>query len=146
MQVEPAAVLRVRGHHLLCMLGFRGLGYSAEFVANMRAVVGAFGSTPPPTVEVVIEADSVCRACPHLRKGACARGESSEQKVRAKDGAVLSILGIEPGRRMPASDLLALVAEKMEPGTLEALCARCSWWTYGYCAEGLAELRGRHGR
>lgn len=141
MQADPAPALRVRGHHLLCILGFRGLGYSAEFVANMRAVVAAFLSVPAPIVEVVIEPDSVCHACPHLSGDACARRDFSEQRVRAKDEKVLMTLGLEPGCRLPASDLLALVAERVEPRTLESLCAQCSWWSCGYCAAGLAQLR-----
>jgi hypothetical protein len=128
------------------MLGFRGLGYSVEFVANMRAVVDAFLSVPSPIVAVVIEADSICRACPHLSGRACARGNLSEQKVRTKDEKVLMTLGLEPGCRIPAYDLLALVAERVEPRTLESLCTQCNWWPFGYCAEGLAELRGRRGR
>jgi hypothetical protein len=135
--------LSVRGHHLLCMLGFRGLGYSAEFVVSMRAVVDAFLSEPPPTVRVVVDADAICSACPHLKEGACARRDSSEQRVRAKDRAVLDALGVEPGQRLPASELRARVAERVTVATLDSLCARCSWWGHGYCAEGLEKLRQR---
>jgi hypothetical protein len=144
MQAEPSAELRIRGHHLLCMLGFRGLGYSAGFVANMQAVVDAFLSDPPPAVEVVIEADSICRACPHLSEGACARKESSEERVRSKDSAVLGVLGIAAGSRMTASELRARVAGRVSVSTLESLCARCGWWGHGYCAEGLRQLRREH--
>lgn len=141
MPAELAAELRVRGHHLLCMLGFRGLGYSAEFVANMRSVVDAFLGEPSPTVEVVVEADAICSACPHLADGACARRESSAERVRAKDRAVLDVLGIEPGSRLPASELRSHVADRVSVATLEELCARCNWWGHGYCAEGLKSLR-----
>ena len=29
-------MLKIRHHHLLCILGFKGLGYSDEFVENMK--------------------------------------------------------------------------------------------------------------
>ncbi len=137
--------LKVRGHHLLCMFGFRGLGYSAEFVANMRSVVDSFLATPPPDVEVVDGADSICGACPHLADEGCARGESSEERVRAKDRAVLDVLGIEPGSRLSAAELRSRVAKRVSVATLESLCARCSWWDHGYCAKGLEELRASSG-
>ena len=31
--------VRLRGHHLLCLLTYKGLGYSPEFVAGMTARV-----------------------------------------------------------------------------------------------------------
>ncbi len=128
------------------MLGFRGLGYSAEFVANMRSVVDAFFADATPTVEVVVEADAICSACPHLKEDACARRPASEERVSAKDRAVLDVLGIEPGSRLPASELRGRVAERVSVTTLESLCARCGWWGHGYCADGLRDLKaGRHG-
>ena len=33
--------MRIRAHHLLCILGFRGLGYDKRFVQNMERIVSA---------------------------------------------------------------------------------------------------------
>jgi len=141
MPADAPTELRIRGHHLLCMLGFRGLGYSPQFVANMRAVVESYGVQPPPTVEVLAGVDCICRACPHMRQGACARADGSEQRVRARDMAVLRRLGLEAGQRVPASEVRRRIAAGVDVPALGALCADCNWFDYGYCAEGLAELR-----
>ncbi len=138
--------LVLRGHHLLCVLGFRGLGYAPRFVANMNAIVDSYFGEPSPTVRVVASADDICAACPHRVGESCALSESSDECVRAKDEAVLRLLGLEPGARLPASALREQVAESIFPLTLETLCADCRWHARGYCGEGLAALRAHGGR
>jgi hypothetical protein len=136
--------LKVRGHHVLCTLGFRGLGYSAAFVANMRRIVDALLAEPSPTVELVAGPDAVCSACPHLTETGCARKEDAEARIRAKDRAVLAALRAEEGASLAAAELRSRVAQRVSVATLEAFCRRCSWWGYGYCAEGLEALRRTH--
>lgn len=140
--------LKVRAHHLLCMFGFRGLGYSAEFIANTRAVVGAFLSEPGVDVEVVAECDAICSACPHMRADAdggrgCATREGAEAAVRAKDELVLARLGLLAGERRPSASLARLVADRIAPEALCEICGGCRWLPAGYCAAGLARHRER---
>jgi len=129
--------LRIRGHHLLCMFGFRGLGYSPEFVENMQAVVDSLFSPLGVEVEVIAVCDDICRACPHLRHGECGAREGSEVSVRAKDQMVLSRLGLVAGDRAPSALLVQRVIESISSDALADICARCQWQPAGYCQEGL---------
>jgi len=136
--VDAEPRLRLRGHHLLCVFGFRGLGYSPGFVRNMRAVVDAFFGRRGARVEIAAGCDDICAACPHARDGVCARGGES---VDVRDGAVLARLRLAVGDGRPAAGLARVVAARVAPEALGELCAGCEWLTKGYCAEGLRDRR-----
>jgi hypothetical protein len=135
-------IVRLRGHHLLCLLGFRGLGYSPEFVENMTAVhsrvfAGGCG------LEIVAGPDDICSACPRLVDGQCTAVEIS--RVGKKDAAVLALLSLRPGDRIEAREVYRRISEALTAEDLQRICRRCHWRSLGYCAEGLLELR-RKGR
>lgn len=137
----PPAPTRLRGHHFLCLYGFRGLGYSQEFVNNMNAVLQAILREPAQMVQPVDVADDICQACPHLQDGRCAkRGEQSDTRVREHDRTVLRRLGIKPGHALPASQVFAAVERHISAEDLPSLCERCQWLPLGWCQEG---MRGR---
>ncbi len=139
--MQPGTPIRLRAHHLLCVFGFRGLGYSPEFVANMRAVVDALFSEPDAEVELVTGCDDICRACPHAQGGVCRAQPGSEARIRRKDDRVLSKLNMSPGDRRPSALLRAAVAAAVSVSDLEAICAGCTWFGAGYCADGLARVQ-----
>lgn len=133
-------MVRLRGHHLLCLHGFRGLGYSPEFVSNMQRIRHKLIKSPDAEVEVTISPDDICSACPHLEAGCCTRnGEESETRKRRKDADILQRLSLPPGDRLPSAELFALTAERFCDG-IEDLCSSCRWFPLGWCAEG---IRGR---
>jgi len=129
------AVIRLRGHHLLCLHGFRGLGYSPEFISNMQAVKDRLLDAQVE-VEVSISPDDICAACPHLADGGCSKKEDSEARISAKDAEVLRRLSLSPGDRLPEGDLFALVAEQFSAG-ISDLCSSCKWYPLGWCEEGI---------
>lgn len=126
-------IVRLRGHHILCLLGFRGLGYSDEFVENM-ARVHARVFSDKALVEIVAGADSICDACPRLANGKCG-------KARHKDATILSLLSLQPEDRLEPDEIYLRVAEAITPENLSNICARCRWLSLGYCAEGLSGIR-----
>ena len=129
--------LSIRGHHLLCMFGFRGLGYNPRFVANMRRVVEAFFSDSPHEVTVIAECDDICRACPHLVGGVCRKSPGSQHSVAAKDLGVLDHLGLALGTTHAAPALRTLITRTVRPVNLRAMCSGCEWLPTGYCEAGL---------
>ncbi len=138
MSQDPETpVVRLRGHHLLCLHGFRGLGYSAEFRSNMCRVRDRLLGSPDILVEVTASPDDICAACPHLSNERCSkRDEDSESRIHAKDAAILSRLSLSPGDRMPAQDLFALTGDRFGEG-LDEVCSSCRWFPLGWCADGI---------
>jgi len=58
MSWKTCGIVRLRAHHLLCILTFAGKGYSPAFVANMAGVVARIGAGEP--IEVVAGPDDIC--------------------------------------------------------------------------------------
>ena len=130
--------MKLRGHHILCLHGFRGLGYSPEFVSNMWAVRDKLLGSPEMEVEVTTSPDDICSACPHLSAGRCARnGEESETRTGEKDASILRRLALSPGEQIPSRELFLLAADRFAEG-LEDVCSSCQWFPRGWCAEGIS--------
>lgn len=131
--MEP---LRLRGHHLLCLHGFRGFGYSPEFVSNMTAVRDSLIASTRE-IELLDSPDDICRECPHLTGDECSQGNGEFGK-RRMDTAVVRKLGLSPGDRMDSRELFQLVRKRFSTG-LEEICADCQWFAQGWCADGIRD-------
>ena len=130
--------LQLRAHHLLCLHGFRGLGYSPQFVENMWLVKNRIERDSNLLIELTDTPDAICAACPHLVGGLCHRkGSESEARLRSMDREVLNRLGFQPGHRAPCHQLVALVQQRIAPADLTSICAGCQWIELGYCRDGL---------
>ncbi|HZG17463.1 MAG TPA: DUF1284 domain-containing protein [Candidatus Bathyarchaeia archaeon] len=133
----------LRGHHLLCVHGFRGMGYSPAFVEKMRGIVEQIRDKDNDfPIQVVRGFDVTCLVCPHKGAEACEANEGSEEHVQTLDRNVIGHLGLQENQLYQKSELVALTREKVAPDDLDMLCAGCSWLPYGVCKEGIAQLRG----
>jgi hypothetical protein len=137
---DLAHPLKIRSHHLLCVLGFRGLGYSKAFVSNMGRVVGELRSDPRLPITLVVGCDAICVSCPHNKGGKCLKRANSEVDVPAQDLELLERLGLEAGTQMLAGEAWGKVKQTLAPGDLTEICGNCEWLGLGYCAEGLERL------
>src|SRR2546425_9835226 len=103
--VDAHRAVRIRGHTLLCLQGFRGEGYSAGFIDNMAALHRDLNENPDRWVEVVEAPDAFCAACPHLAPAGCSlSGAPSEEGMQAQDRHVLALLGLPPGTRVRSEE------------------------------------------
>ncbi len=140
--------LILRAHHLLCLLGFRGLGYSKAFVDNMRRIAARLRAEPERLLIVQDGPDAICDACPHSSAEGCRRDENTEPDVSActRDRQVLQLLGLVPGAEITVRSVYGRVAERVSPDDMaDRICAACEWKPYGYCEEGLKALKGNRG-
>lgn len=132
-------MLRIRGHHLLCLHGFRGLGYSPEFVDNMRCILDQLQKSSQMKIEVLDSPDDICSKCPHLSDSRCQKdGRDIEVEIGAKDASVLGRLSLNPGTVVTSGELFDLTA-RIFSGGIEALCASCSWYELGWCEAGVKD-------
>ncbi len=135
-------VLRIRGHHLLCILGFRGRGYDRRFVQNMGTLVSTIRQDPDLTFVLTDRCDDICSACPHNTAGRCRKKPQGEDVAQKADRAVLGRLGLAPGERHTARQVYKSVAAKVRPVHVgREFCTACQWRELGFCKEGLRALR-----
>ena len=141
---ERDHVLTLRGHTLLCLQGFRGKGYSKDFIENLAAVQRSLSVDPEQPVEVTDRGDVVCGACPHQAATGCSlNGIGSEDAIRAQDHDVLRRLGLAPGDRVAWETILQRIAGTISGDSLDGICGQCRWLPLGHCREGIDRLRGR---
>ncbi|TMU84933.1 DUF1284 domain-containing protein [Bacillus sp. BHET2] len=134
----------LRGHHLLCTHGFKGMGYSDDFVKVMSDITEELRNAELDfPIQVVQAFDDACQACPHKGKSECEKSEDSNDHVLSLDSRVLHHLGLKNGGIYMKSELINLTAERVKPTDLDHLCEGCSWLQYGVCKEGINKLRGK---
>lgn len=134
-------MIKLRGHHLLCIHGFQGMGYNPFFIEKMQEVSSFMKDenlNGPVQVEATV--DHVCQACPHYAESGCKSAYSAELKIREMDHRVLNHLGLNRGEVYVKNDLIQLTREKVTPEDLDYLCRGCSWLNYGVCKEGIGKL------
>ncbi len=126
-------MIRLRGHHLLCMLTYVGKGYSPAFVENYDAIAGRLSAGEK--ILVVDGPDDVC--APLLRDADCHCHEASVQERDRRALAALSALleiPLETGAtlRLDAARLRRMRAA-FAAGRIRSACAAvghrpaCEW-------------------
>ena len=138
---DLAHSLEIRAHHLLCLLGFRGLGYNLEFVETMGRVAQELHRQSTFPITFLAECDVICASCPHNKGNQCRKRTNSESKMRAKDLEVLQKLGFEVGARVPAVEVWQRLKERLTSQDILKICRHCEWLYLGYCTKGIETLR-----
>ncbi len=134
--------MKLRAHHLLCLFGFQGLGYSGSFVKNFEKTLQQIKNNPQLMIGLVNQPDIICARCPHQKNGACQKdGWVSERQVKNRDNLVIKRLGIKKDKTFCARDIFNLVNQNIFPEDLAEICSGCEWLKYGYCVEGLKKRR-----
>lgn len=128
--------ISLRGHHLFCLLGYRGKGYSDSFCTNMTTVYETLRQQPQTMIEIIEGPDVICAAFPTDQPSHC-----QNPSVYRKDSEILGVLGLTIGSRLRWEELCSLVAKAIEPSDIHRLCYDCPWEPYGLCQEGVAHMR-----
>jgi hypothetical protein len=114
-------VIRLRAHHLLCVLTFVGDGYTPAFVANLDAIVRRLAAGEP--VALVAGPDDICAPLAG-DDDHCTRASVDERDRLATHA--LAALGIGDGSAFDAASL-ARARAAFAAGTIRAACANCPW-------------------
>jgi uncharacterized protein len=126
--MNPVPV-QLRGHHFLCMLTYKGLGYSAEFAANMSGKINAIGQGAP--VQLVKGPDDICagmsKACRNATGHDCSAPDIMGMDAVAQQ-AVEAVLKRDLSIPVPVSSAeLDLLRSAFASGSIRAACFGCSW-------------------
>ena len=119
--------VRLRSHHLLCLLTYVGKGYSAAFIANYDAIAERLGRGED--ILIVSGTDDICQPMLGEVESHCL-GESAagRDELAARDVGKLLARPIRAGARfsLDAATLAGLRAAFSAGVTREA-CQGCEW-------------------
>jgi uncharacterized protein len=126
--------IHLRPHHLLCMLTFKGMGYTPAFVANLEQVVRRL-ATGTETIEIVAGPDDICAPllgqCGGPGEADCHCHRSSvveRDRLATQSIAALLARPLAPGAHLllTPADLDQLRAA-FAAGTIRQACTGCQW-------------------
>jgi hypothetical protein len=121
--------VRLRGHHFLCMLTYKGLGYTPDFVANMTALIADISAGRP--VMLIEGPDDICQGldaegrlvCDHD----CSKAETRDlDHLAVKEVSVLLGHALDAPFRLSAKKVAAMRAA-FAAGSIRSGCAECPW-------------------
>jgi uncharacterized protein len=134
-----AEKIKFRPHHFMCTLGFRGKGYSADFVRNYKKIVQQLNNDDQTQIEVVEFMDSICAPCPNkIDEIIC----KSQDKISRLDAAHAAALSLKVGDVFTWSEAKERIKKHMSIEKFHIACQGCSWKEYGVCQKALEELKG----
>jgi len=117
--------VRLRPHHLLCMLTYAGKGYSPAFTANMSAVVGRIAGGEP--IEIVTGPDDICAPLLSERDPHCHR-ESVKARDRRAAAAVERLFGNgQSNHTVLTHSHIEGLRQAFTRGDIRSACRGCEW-------------------
>ena len=120
--------IRVRPHHLLCMLTFVGKGYTPAFIENFEEIARRIAAGNEK-VEVVEGPDDICSAYLTDKNCHCHNASVAERDRLAKE-ALANLLQqpVQPGQAvLLTSDTLHKMRTAFVAGTIRTACNGCQW-------------------
>ncbi|PHS33653.1 MAG: hypothetical protein COA82_08350 [Alkaliphilus sp.] len=136
MKNQKNKIMKIRGHHLLCMQSFKGFGYNQTFVDNMYKVIGAIKNNDNLFLHIVAECDALCLHCPHSINNrtnnrnilVCAKDADSEIELREMDLNVLDKFNLTAGTIIKASEIFKFIRKEInKDNNVFTICGSCKW-------------------
>lgn len=123
------ASMKIRAHHLLCMQGFQGYGYSNDFTNHLQNIVTQLRTNPNTLIQVVAECDTICDGCPNLNESKCQKDNAdSDSLIKNIDFNVLKHVGIDADSIMEFSLVIEKINEVLKNrAQLVDICGDCQW-------------------
>ena len=135
--------VRLRPHHLLCVLTYVGNGYSTAFTANFDAIARRLADGEAALV--VTGPDDVCTPLLAETDAHCHRDSVGERDERAaRDVAELLGRPVAAGTRLVFDTaLVSRLRTAFAAGTVRTACVGCEWQALcsGIAAGGFCDTR-----
>lgn len=119
-------MIKLRGHHILCIEGFIGHGYSTQFVENMKKIISELERNPD--ILLLNSSDDICSCCPNLCEGRCMNENGGEDDVKKMDSQFYKKTGLCVGKVYKYSNIKNIIYNVFKnKSDLNGICNICSW-------------------
>ncbi|OLO39140.1 hypothetical protein BTR23_08750 [Alkalihalophilus pseudofirmus] len=134
--------LDLRGHHLLCLLGYSGHGYSPSFINKMEHLAPLYRKLDLDfDIYINEHTDEICEHCPAMVQNNCTTFSKVDHEIRELDRRINEKLQVRSGFFYSKKVIFRKIREKVEPDDLDILCKGCKWLSYGVCKEAIRKLK-----
>ncbi len=127
--LKPMMPVQLRGHHFLCILTYRGKGYTQAFVERMSGLVGAINAGRP--VQLVTGPDDICAGLTDQCRSDVSHDCAARDILRLDKLAVDAVSAVLKRDLTTARTLLeddvGTLRIAYASGTIRAACSGCSW-------------------
>ena len=119
--------VRLRGHHLLCLLTYAGKGYSPAFTAGFTHIADRIADGEP--IQIVDGPDDVCAPLLDDPTAHCLNSSVIlRDATSARDVGALLGRAIQTGDRLVLdAGTIAQMRAAFRQGLIRDACARCDW-------------------
>lgn len=126
---------KLRGHHLFCLLGYRGMGYSEEYVENMTSLHQTLRNNSKTSIQIVNGPDQLCEKYPNSGEYHC-----QNNYIYERDAVILEKMELRIGQILNWEEIESRIRKHVIPSDINVICETCSWRSYGVCEEGIQEI------
>ena len=123
-------VIKLRPHHINCIYFFVGLGYSREFVENMKNVIKQLKTDKNIRIQFTMETDDLCSHCPNRINNFC----NTEEKVKQFDKQTIKYYNIDMTKLYDYT-FFENIYKNFNYKTLKNICGSCEWYKQGVCGK-----------
>jgi hypothetical protein len=116
-------MVRLRGHHLICLHFFNGEGYDSAFIENLANVLKRAESED---IMVCGETDDICESCPYCKEFKCEYGEGADEDIKEMDTMALDLLETENWSIVRWEGVKGKIPE-IFPRWYKNQCPECDW-------------------
>ncbi|UXN73705.1 DUF1284 domain-containing protein [Devosia sp. A8/3-2] len=118
--------VKLRAHHLLCMLTYVGRGYTPAFTANYDAIITRLGAGE--AIELVVGPDDVCTPLSGIGQPHCHNDSVIERDrlARLAVADLLASIDLTQPFHLDQTTLAAL-RTAFSTGQIWPACAGCEW-------------------
>lgn len=93
--VNELKMIKLRGHHLLCLQFFEGRGYDKKFIENLKNILKRLNRGEK--IKIVKGKDDICSACSYSSNNERCR---LYKRIEEKDKIVLRIFNLNAGEEI----------------------------------------------
>ena len=120
-------MIKLRPHHLLCTQGYRGKGYSKEFVENMTKIVRSI-KNEKVQVQLIFSEDDICSKCPNLSENNICKSNT----VNMIDNKVIKYFELEE-KVYEYESLIRYIKSHITNEIMDDICGNCEWYSISKC-------------
>lgn len=128
-------MITLRGHHILCLLGYRGMGYSDDYVVNMTKVHTILREEPDTLIQIIKGPDHLCAKFPDDQPYHC-----EDKGIYSRDKEILKRLGLKYSDVLPWREVERRIRVTVKVSDIAIVCESCSWRSYGLCEQGVERV------